>query len=149
MWGHVWMSRFRGAWQNPNFDKEYLWFWDFSLCNLRDLIYAQSACNTAKKNESLIASYNPFKHSTIILNVFRFLSCCLPNSINQLPWTNRGDTRLIFPVLTGRIIRQSESTGGKSRNSYVELLEANQCFQIPLAHSHLLSEIEKLKVVLD
>ncbi len=25
MWGHVWMSRFRGgAWQNLNFDKEYL-----------------------------------------------------------------------------------------------------------------------------
>ncbi len=24
MWGRVWMSRFRGAWQNLNFDKEYL-----------------------------------------------------------------------------------------------------------------------------
>ncbi len=24
MWGHVWMSRFRGAWQCLNFDKEYL-----------------------------------------------------------------------------------------------------------------------------
>ncbi len=24
MWGRVWMSHFRGAWQGLNFDKEYL-----------------------------------------------------------------------------------------------------------------------------
>ncbi len=30
-----------------------LWFWDFSPCNFRDLIYAQSACNTPKRKENL------------------------------------------------------------------------------------------------
>ncbi len=35
--GCVWMSCFRREWQSLNFDKEYLWVWDFSLCNFRDL----------------------------------------------------------------------------------------------------------------
>ncbi len=30
-----------------------LWFWDFSLCNFRDLIYAQTACNTPKRKKNL------------------------------------------------------------------------------------------------
>ncbi len=30
-----------------------LWFWDFSFCSFRDLIYAQSACNTPKRKENL------------------------------------------------------------------------------------------------
>ncbi len=54
MWGHVWMSCFRGAWQNLNFDKEYLFgFRDFCLCNFRDLIYTQPACNTTKRKQNL------------------------------------------------------------------------------------------------
>ncbi len=28
MWGRVWMSRFRGAWQSLNFDQEYLFEFD-------------------------------------------------------------------------------------------------------------------------
>ncbi len=67
MWGRVWMSCFRGAWQSLNFDKEYIsWFWDFSLCNFRDLIYVRSACNTPKRKENLIASYDPFN---IVTNI--------------------------------------------------------------------------------
>ncbi len=44
MWGCVLMSRFRGAWQSLNFDKEYLFGFE---------IYAQSACNTPKRKENL------------------------------------------------------------------------------------------------
>ncbi len=61
MWWHVWMSRFRWPWSSLNFYKEYLFFetgfetliWDFNLCNFRDLIYAQTACNTPKRKEAL------------------------------------------------------------------------------------------------
>ncbi len=50
MWGRIWMSRFRGAWTSLNFYKEYLF--GFSLCNFRDLIYAQTVCNTPKRKEN-------------------------------------------------------------------------------------------------
>ncbi len=47
------LSLQRRAWQSLNFDKEYLWFWDFCFCNFRDLIYAQTACNTPNRKENL------------------------------------------------------------------------------------------------
>ncbi len=54
MWGRIWMSCFNSAWQSLNFDKRIsLWFWDFSLCNFRDFIYTQSACNTPKRKRNL------------------------------------------------------------------------------------------------
>ncbi len=46
MWGCVWMSRFREAWQSLNFYKEYF----FGFETLVDL---QSACNTPKRKENL------------------------------------------------------------------------------------------------
>ncbi len=47
------MSCFRRAWQNLNFDKEYLFGFETLVCNFRDLIYAQTACNTPKKKQNL------------------------------------------------------------------------------------------------
>ncbi len=46
------MRYFRGRGQILTFIIS-LWFWDFSLCNLRDLIYAQTACNSPKTKENL------------------------------------------------------------------------------------------------
>ncbi len=64
MWGHVWMSRFRRAWSSLNFYKEYLWDWDFNLCNFTDLIYAQTACNTPKTKENMKSHHMiPLKHN--------------------------------------------------------------------------------------
>ncbi len=49
------MSRFRGAWQSLNFDKEYLFGFETLVfaTYFRDLIYAQSACKTPKRKENL------------------------------------------------------------------------------------------------
>ncbi len=49
-----------------------LWFWDFSLYNFRDLIYAQSACNTLKRKENLKSH-----HLTPLKKTFRsyFVPC--------------------------------------------------------------------------
>ncbi len=48
MWGRVWMSCFRRVWQSLNFDIEYLFGSETSLCFFRDLIYARTACNSPK-----------------------------------------------------------------------------------------------------
>ncbi len=50
-------------WSSLNFDKEYLFgFETLGLCNFRDLIYAQTACNTPKRKGKLeIESYDPIK----------------------------------------------------------------------------------------
>ncbi len=44
-------------------------FWDFSLCNFRDLIYAQSACNTPKRKENLKShhmTFNKFSNNSLL-----------------------------------------------------------------------------------
>ncbi len=48
-----------------------LWFWDFSLCNFRDLIYARSACNTPKRNQNLKSHHmTSNKQITLTSNVW-------------------------------------------------------------------------------
>ncbi len=51
MWGRVWMSHFRKAWQSLNFYKEYLF--GFETLNFTDLIYAQTACNIQKTKKNM------------------------------------------------------------------------------------------------
>ncbi len=59
------MSRFRWAWTSLKFIKISLWVWDFSLCNFRDLIYAETACNTSKRKENLKSHHmTPLKYFT-------------------------------------------------------------------------------------
>ncbi len=53
MWGRVLMSCFSGAWQSLNFDKKNISL----VLRLRDLIYAQSACNTPKRKQKLISHH--------------------------------------------------------------------------------------------
>ncbi len=56
------MSHFRG-YGSLNFDKEYFFGFETSLCNFRDLIYVQSACNSKEKGKLEITSYDPLKIS--------------------------------------------------------------------------------------
>ncbi len=64
MWGRVWMSRFRGAWQNLNFDKEYLF-------GFETLVFATSGILSILE----IASYNPFIKITIKSDKISILHC--------------------------------------------------------------------------
>ncbi len=54
-WGWVNDDRiFIFGWTIPlTLIKISFWFWDFSLCNFRDLTYALSACNTPKRKQNL------------------------------------------------------------------------------------------------
>ncbi len=63
MWGCVCMSRFRRAWSSLNF---------YSLCNFRDLIYAQTACNTPKRKENLKSHMTPL--SKVFVNKILHIS---------------------------------------------------------------------------
>ncbi len=69
MWGCVWMSRFRGGWR--------LRFWDFSLCNFRDLISAQTACNTPKRKQNLKSHHMTHLNSP-------FNTCYVNNKWHQI-----------------------------------------------------------------
>ncbi len=73
------MSRFRKAWSSLNFYKEYLfWFWDFSLCNFRDFIYAWTACNTPKRKDNLKSHHmTPLIFHSIVFIVFLSNKCSL------------------------------------------------------------------------
>ncbi len=51
-----------------------LWFWDFSLCSFRDLIYVQTACNTPKRNENLKLHHMTPLNKEIMLNVIKLHS---------------------------------------------------------------------------
>ncbi len=80
MWGRVWMSPFREVWQSLNFDKESLWFWDFSLCNFRDLICAQPACNTPKRKANL-----KLHHMTLLKGAIRLPYFLVNQKHTELP----------------------------------------------------------------
>ncbi len=57
------MSCFRGRGRVLTLIKNISLVLRLSLCNFRDFIYAQSACNTPKRKAKLeIASYDPFKN---------------------------------------------------------------------------------------
>ncbi len=52
-----------------------LWFWDFSLCNFRDLIYAKTACNNPKRKENL-KSHHMTPLNEILLYILDLLFIC-------------------------------------------------------------------------
>ncbi len=77
------MSRFRGVWQSLNFDKEYLFgFETLSLCNFRDPIYAQSACNTPKRKENLKSHHmTPLMRKHIDVSISKQNATCQGSQI--------------------------------------------------------------------
>ncbi len=67
------MSRFRGAWQNLNFDKVYLFGFETLVFVTSGILFSQSACNTPKRKQNLISHHmTPLKSKSS--NLFQFFS---------------------------------------------------------------------------
>ncbi len=61
MWGRVWMSCFRGAWQSLNFDKEYLFGFETLVFAASGISSMHEQLVTLQRERKLeIASYDPF-----------------------------------------------------------------------------------------
>ncbi len=57
MWGRVWMSRFRKAWQSRNFYKEYLFGFETLIFATLQIVYMHKQ-HSNDKGKHEIASYD-------------------------------------------------------------------------------------------